>query len=98
MDGVRPECGAQLRWCTVPQSRPESYPALLAPNNLLSDTDVAISNIAGYCAKIRVSNCPCPPVPLPPSRRTGVYQEESLQLSPYRPGAYHSIGSPMARI
>src|SRR5262245_44568847 len=41
-------------------------------NNLLSDKDVAISNITGYCAKIRVRNCPCPPLPLPSSRRTGV--------------------------
>src|SRR5215510_11743809 len=36
------------------------------PNNVLSDTDVALSNSAGYCAKTRVTNSPCPPVPLPP--------------------------------
>src|SRR5262249_24316269 len=61
------------------------------PNNVLSDTDVALSNIAGYCAKTRVTNSPCPPVPLPPSRHTGVSQEASRQRSPSRPGADHSI-------
>jgi hypothetical protein len=66
-------------------------PLVTSPNNVLSDKDIAISNIAGYCAKMRVRNCPCPPVPLPPSRRTRVYQEASQQLSPFRLGAAHSI-------
>jgi hypothetical protein len=63
----------------------------MMPNNVLSDKDVARSNIAGYYANMRVRHCPCPPVPLPPSRRTGVYQEASRQLAPSRLGADHSI-------
>jgi hypothetical protein len=53
----------------------QSRLARSTPNNLLSDKYVARSNIAGYCAKIRVRNCPCPAVLFPPSRHTGVYQK-----------------------
>src|SRR4029453_9405981 len=61
------------------------------PNNLLSDKYVAISHIARYFSKIRVRHCPCLLVPVPPSRRTGVYQEASRQRSPSRHDADHSI-------
>src|SRR5262249_43396454 len=36
------------------------------PNNVLSDTDVALSTIAGDGATRRVRYGPCPLVPLPP--------------------------------
>src|SRR4030095_9590949 len=64
---------------------------IMQANNLLSDKYVAISNITGYYAKNSGEELPLPTDPTPPSRRTGVYQEESRQLSPSRPGADHSI-------
>jgi hypothetical protein len=57
----------------------------------LSDTDVAISTIAGYYANNAGEELPLPTDSTPLSRRTGVYQEASRQLPPSRPGADHSI-------
>src|SRR5262245_18547287 len=62
------------------------------PNNVLSDTNVAICALAGACATTRVRHGSCPPVPLPPARRTGVTLEASRPRAPSRGGAHHSIG------
>src|SRR5262249_3217352 len=45
--------------------------------------------LAGECATTRVRHGPCPPVPLPPARRTGVSQDASRPRSPSRGGAHH---------
>ena len=64
-----PLCLPARRWCGHEESCVVVPLFTWKPNNLLSDKDVAISNIAGYCANIRVRHCPCPPVPLPQDAR-----------------------------
>src|SRR5215510_1251260 len=70
---------------------PHSSRCAQPPNNLLSDKDVAISNIAGYCDKSRVRNCPCPLVPLLSFKTHGSVSGRVSAADTSRPGAYHSI-------
>jgi hypothetical protein len=65
-------------------------PRSLTPNNLLSDKYVAISNIAGYYANMRVRNFPYPLVPLPPKTHGSVSGSVTKTVTLQR-GADHSI-------
>jgi hypothetical protein len=53
--------------------------SITKPNNFLSDKDVAIANIAGYGATMRLRNCPGPPIPLPFLKTRGSVLEAVLK-------------------